>query len=139
MGSLAASEIVGMPAVELAEAIRGRASDPMQVTAAHLERIRAVDPVVRAFVEVFEEESLAEAGALGQRADLAELPLAGVPVAIEGGDQDQAALRSALAGVFAEHDVVLTRSRRPLRRLGRPGTVGGLRASSSPWTGSGRS
>ena len=139
MGSLAASEIVGMPAVELAEAIRGRALDPMQVTAAHLERIRAVDPVVRAFVEVFEEESLAEAGALGQRADLAELPLAGVPVAIKGARSTRPPFAAPWQGSSPSTTSCSPRSLRPLRRLGRPGTVGGLRASSSPWTGSGRS
>lgn len=83
MGSLAGSEIVGMSAVALAEAIRGRALDPVQVTAAHLGRIRAVDPLVRAFVDVFEQEALTEAAALGQRDDLADLPLAGVPVAVK--------------------------------------------------------
>ena len=36
MGSLAESEIVGMSAVDMAEAVRGRALDPVQVTAAHL-------------------------------------------------------------------------------------------------------
>lgn len=44
MGSLADAEIVGIPAVELAEAIRGRVLYPVQVTATHLERIRAPMP-----------------------------------------------------------------------------------------------
>jgi hypothetical protein len=44
MGSPAESGSVGMSAVELADGIRGRGLDPVQVTAAHLERIRAVDP-----------------------------------------------------------------------------------------------
>ena len=83
MGSPAESGSVGMSAVELADAIRGRVLDPVQVTAAHLERIRAVDPVVRAFVEVFEQEALAEAAAVARRDDLEALPLAGVPVAIK--------------------------------------------------------
>lgn len=83
MGSLAGSEIVGMSAVELAEAIRAQVVDPVQVVAAHVERIRAFDPVVRAFVEVFEQEALAEAAALVQRGDLDALPLAGVPVAVK--------------------------------------------------------
>ena len=83
MGSLAGSEIVGLSAVELAEAVRGRVLDPVRVTEAHVKRIRAVDPVVRAFVEVFEQEALAEAAELGRRGDLADLALAGVPVAVK--------------------------------------------------------
>lgn len=83
MGPFAESEIVGMAAVELAEAVRGRVLDPVQVTAAHVERIRAVDPMVRAFVAVFEQDALAEAAALARRGDLADLPLAGVPVAVK--------------------------------------------------------
>jgi hypothetical protein len=47
MGSLADAEIVGVSAVEWAEAIRGRVLNrlnPRQVTATHLERIRAPMP-----------------------------------------------------------------------------------------------
>jgi hypothetical protein len=46
MGSLADAEIVGVSAVEWAEAIRGRVLSPVQVAVTHLERIRAPMPQV---------------------------------------------------------------------------------------------
>jgi amidase len=70
-------------AVELAEAVRAGRLDPVQVTKEALDRIAAADGVVGAFRRVRAEEALAEAHAVRDRPDLADLPLAGVPVAVK--------------------------------------------------------
>ena len=70
-------------AVELAKAVRAGELDPVQVTKEALARIAAVDGVVGAFRRVRGDEALAEALALKERSDLAELPLAGVPIAVK--------------------------------------------------------
>jgi amidase len=70
-------------AVELAKAVRAGELDPVQVTKEALARIAAADGVVGAFRRVRGDEALAEALALKERSDLAELPLAGVPIAVK--------------------------------------------------------
>jgi amidase len=70
-------------AVQIARSVRGGELDPVAVTEQALSRIRAADGLVGAFRRVRVEESLAEAAALRDRADLAALPLAGVPVAVK--------------------------------------------------------
>ena len=70
-------------AVELAKAVRAGELDPVQVTKDALARIAAADGVVGAFRRVRGDEALAEALALKERSDLAELPLAGVPIAVK--------------------------------------------------------
>ncbi|GAA2146187.1 amidase [Kitasatospora kazusensis] len=74
---------VGRRAVEIAEAVRSGKVTPRQVVAEHLARIKDVDARVGAFRKVLAERALGEADALAERADLAVLPLAGVPVAIK--------------------------------------------------------
>lgn len=73
----------GRTAVEIAAAVRERRATPREVVAAHLERIGRFDGRIGAFRAVRAEAALAEADALADRADLAELPLAGVPVAVK--------------------------------------------------------
>ena len=75
--------VLGDTAVGIAAAVRSRELSPTAVVEAHLERIRALDGRVRAFQVVRADEVLAEARALEERPDLAELPLAGVPVAVK--------------------------------------------------------
>ena len=70
-------------AVELAKAVRMGELDPVRVTTEALARIAAADGVVGAFRRVRADEALAEAQALKDRSDLADLPLAGVPVAVK--------------------------------------------------------
>ncbi|MFC3450985.1 amidase [Amycolatopsis speibonae] len=70
-------------AVEIAAAVRAKELDPVEVTREALDRIAAADGVVGAFRRVRVEEALAEAAAVAERADLADLPLAGVPVAVK--------------------------------------------------------
>ncbi|CCK25841.1 amidase [Streptomyces davaonensis JCM 4913] len=74
---------VGRTAVEIAAAVREKRVTPREVVAEHLERIARLDGRVGAFRKVRGKAALAEAEALGERGDLAELPLAGVPVAVK--------------------------------------------------------
>jgi amidase len=75
--------LTGMRAVDIARAVRERRVTPEEVIRAHLDRIAAADPLIRAFQEVRADEALADAEALGRRDDLGSLPLAGVPVAVK--------------------------------------------------------
>ncbi|AZQ32859.1 amidase [Streptomyces cyaneochromogenes] len=74
---------VGRTAAEIAAAVREKQATPREVVAEHLARIERLDGRVGAFRLVRAEAALAEADEVGSRADLAELPLAGVPVAIK--------------------------------------------------------
>ncbi|GHF45712.1 amidase [Amycolatopsis bartoniae] len=70
-------------ATELAAAVRAGELDPVALTERVLAGIEAADRVVGAFRRVRAEEAVAEARAVAQRPDLAQLPLAGVPVAVK--------------------------------------------------------
>ncbi|MGI6872725.1 amidase family protein [Amycolatopsis sp. 3B14] len=67
----------------LAEAVRAGTVDPVRETERVIAGIEAADRVVGAFRRVRADEAVAEAAALRSRADLGELPLAGVPVAVK--------------------------------------------------------
>ncbi|MET9065532.1 amidase [Streptosporangium sandarakinum] len=74
---------VGKSAGEIAEAVRrGKAGAP-EVVEEHLRLIAERDGRVGAFRKVRAERAMAEARAVQERPDLAELPLAGVPVAVK--------------------------------------------------------
>ncbi|WP_369231109.1 amidase [Streptomyces sp. R21] len=73
----------GRTAAEIAAAVREKKVTPREVVAEHLARIELLDKRVGAFRVVRTEAALAEADEVAARADLAELPLAGVPVAIK--------------------------------------------------------
>src|SRR5437763_2828621 len=87
--------IMVLTAGEIAAAVRAGEVDPVQVTQAALDRIAAADGVVGAFRHVRKTEALAEAAEVAKRSDLAELPLAGVPVAVKDVTE--------VAGEFASH------------------------------------
>lgn len=74
---------VGRTAAEIAAAVREKRATPREVVAEHLARIERLDGRVGAFRVVRAEAALAEADEVASRGDLAELPLAGVPVAIK--------------------------------------------------------
>ncbi|WP_035803153.1 amidase [Kitasatospora mediocidica] len=74
---------VGRSAVEIAAAVRAGEVTAREVVAEHLTRIADVDGRVGAFRTVWPARALAEAEALDRRSDLADLPLAGVPVAVK--------------------------------------------------------
>ncbi|MGW0846676.1 amidase [Streptomyces sp. NPDC002787] len=73
----------GRTATEIAAAVREKRVTPREVVAEHLARIEALDGRVGAFRTVRAEAALAEADEVADRADLTELPLAGVPVAVK--------------------------------------------------------
>lgn len=77
------SELTALSATEIARRVRRREIGPEQVLQAHLDRIQALDPEIGAFQRVRADQALIEAKELNARKDLAELPLAGVPVAIK--------------------------------------------------------
>ncbi|MGC0328257.1 amidase [Streptomyces sp. SAI-170] len=74
---------VGRTAVEIAAAVREKRVTPREVVAEHLARIERLDGRIGAFRVVRAGAALVEADEVGARADLAELPLAGVPVAVK--------------------------------------------------------
>ncbi|MFF8860850.1 amidase [Streptomyces sp. NPDC015139] len=73
----------GRSAAEIAAAVRGKQVTPREVMAEHLARIERLDGRIEAFRTVRAQAALAEADEVGSRADLSELPLAGVPVAVK--------------------------------------------------------
>ncbi|MFI6938143.1 amidase [Streptomyces sp. NPDC050418] len=77
------SSWAGRTAAEISEAVRAGKASPRDVVTEHLARIDLLDTRVGAFRRVRAREALAEAEALADRADLAVLPLAGVPVAVK--------------------------------------------------------
>lgn len=77
------SQITSASAMEMAELVRGGQISPVEVLRAHLDRIEMLDGDLHAFQVVLADQAQAEAEAMARRADLAELPLAGVPVAVK--------------------------------------------------------
>jgi amidase len=70
-------------AVDIAAAVRARSVSAAEITRRYLKRIEKLEPALHAFQVVRADKALAEAEQLDQRPDLADLPLAGVPVAIK--------------------------------------------------------
>ena len=79
----ASHDLCALTAREMASRVRSRLISPADLLRAHLERIATLDPAIGAFQVVRADQAMAEAAALAERDDLAELPLAGVPVAIK--------------------------------------------------------
>ncbi|MGW0610653.1 amidase [Streptomyces sp. NPDC002788] len=73
----------GRTAAEISAAVREKRVTPREVVAEHLARIERLDGRVGAFRTVRAEAAPAEADEVAARADLPELPLAGVPVAVK--------------------------------------------------------
>ncbi|MER6070292.1 amidase [Streptomyces sp. NPDC001852] len=73
----------GRSAAEIAAAVREKRVTPREVAAEHLARIERLDGRIGAFRKVRAGAALAEADEVASRADLSELPLAGVPVAVK--------------------------------------------------------
>ncbi|MFD8500462.1 amidase family protein [Amycolatopsis sp. NPDC059657] len=108
---------MALTAVELAQAVRAKEIDPVGVTKETLARIAAADGLVGAFRKVRAEEALAEAALLAQRDDLADLPLAGVPVAVKdvseiGGEYVEWGSAAGGREPAAADDVIVRRLRR---------------------------
>jgi amidase len=112
---------VGETAVGIAAAVRTREVSPTEVVEAHLGRIAALDDRVHAFHLVRADEVRAEALALAERPDLAELPLAGVPVAVKD-NVDLAGVPTRL-GSAATRAEAAAADGEPVRRLREAGAL----------------
>ena len=104
---------VGISAADLAALVRSGQTSPVEVVSAHLRRIEELDSTLGAFQVVMAAEALEEARRLQKRQDLAELPLAGVPVAVKD-NVDVAGVPSRQGSAAtpsgpAEHDDELVR------------------------------
>src|SRR3712207_972409 len=119
--------MVGATAKQIARAVRRGDANATQVVADHLEQIAISDPELNAFRVVRDVEAIREAEKVDDQEDLANLPLAGVPVAVKENTavaglptwHGSAAARTAVAG---EDDEVVRRL-----RGGGGGGVGGDR------------
>ena len=103
---------VGTTAKQIARAVRRGDATATQIVADHLEQISITDPLLDAFRVVRGGEAITEAEKVDDQEDLANLPLAGVPVAVKENTavaglptwSGSAAVRSAVAE--QDHEVV---------------------------------
>jgi amidase len=111
----------GRTAAETAAAVREKRVTPREVVAEHLARIERLDGRVGAFRAVRAEAALAEADEVAARGDVAELPLAGVPVAVK----DNLAVRgeSRRVGSAATPETPAARDHVTVARLRAAGAV----------------
>ncbi len=103
---------VGATARDIARAVRRGDATATQVVADHLDYIQAQDATLNAFRVVRAAAAITEAEAVDEQEDLANLPLAGVPVAVKENTSvaglptwyGSAAARAGVAD--ADHEVV---------------------------------
>jgi amidase len=103
---------VGATAKQIARAVRRGDATATQVVADHLEQIAISEPELNAFRVVRGGEAIAEAEKVDDQEDLANLPLAGVPVAVKENTtvaglptwNGSAAARTAVADT--DHEIV---------------------------------
>ena len=76
-------QLVGQPATTLASAVRKGEVSAVDVVRAHLDHLAQVEHRLGAFVSVRRRAALEDAEAVEARQDRAQLPLAGVPIAIK--------------------------------------------------------
>src|SRR5258706_15821506 len=74
-----------LTATEIAAKIRSKEMKAEAITTAYLDRIRTLDPKIKAFNEVFTDRAIAQAKDIDKRMDKGKSvgPLAGVPIAIK--------------------------------------------------------
>jgi len=113
--------VTSATATEIAAVVRAGTVRPVDVLSAQLERIAAIDSQVGAFQLLRADDALREAEALESRADLGELPLAGVPVAIK----DVLAVRGTptRVGSVATSDAAADHDHEIVRRLRGAGAI----------------
>ncbi|MFD1544646.1 amidase [Nonomuraea guangzhouensis] len=110
----------GRSAIEIAAAVRQGEVTAAAVVEEHLHAIAERDPGVGAFRRV-RERAVDEARALQQRRDLAELPLAGVPVAVK--DNLEVAGEATRGGSAATADTPAPKDHETVGRLRAAGAV----------------
>lgn len=81
---MSAGELTGLTIAEAADLLRRREVSSRELTLAHLERIQAIDPKVRAYVTVTSDLALAQAEEADRRIAAGDVtPLTGVPAGIK--------------------------------------------------------
>jgi amidase len=113
--------LVGETASHIAGRVRSGDADPMEIIQAHIENARTCDLAIRAFRSLRPERAIEEAAALAARSDLADLPLAGVPVAIK--DNVCVAGESMRNGSPATPDTPCVNDHEIVRRLRAAGAI----------------
>jgi amidase len=109
MSTVAGADLLFRPVHELAALVRSGELSARELVQASLDRIAELNPSINAFVDVFAEDALAEAGAI-QAGD--PRPFAGVPIAIKNNRAvagKRLTFASELAGDFLapyDHNVV---------------------------------
>lgn len=112
----AVDTLAGRPATELAEGVRSGALRAVDVARAHLDRIAEVEHRLGAYVTVLQREAMDAAEQVDADPRRAELPLAGVPVAIKdvtavAGQPTRHGSRATSATPAAHDDEVVARWR----------------------------
>ncbi|SDY73028.1 amidase [Micromonospora pattaloongensis] len=103
---------VGATAKQMARAVRRGDTSATRVVADHLDHVAVADPALSAFRAVRAGEAIVEAEKVDEQEDLANLPLAGVPVAVKENIavaglptwNGSAAARTPVAG--SDHEIV---------------------------------
>lgn len=108
-------------AAQIADAVRKREVSAVEAMRACLERIASLDSRFVAFQLVRAEKALAEAATIDGRSDLADLPLAGVPVSVK--DNFNVAGEPTRIGSKATSDAPATKDDIAVRRLKDAGAV----------------
>jgi amidase len=121
MTGTATEPLVGRTAIDLAAAVREGRASPLDVVEAHLKWIDSLEPSIHAFQVVRPDGVREEARALSARADLGELPLAGVPVAIK--DNLEMAGYATRNGTLASSEEPAATDDELVRRLRQAGAV----------------
>src|SRR3954469_13624580 len=112
---------VGATAREIARAVRRGDTSATAVVADHLDSIRAYDRIIGAFREVRGSAAIAEAEIVDDQPDLANLALAGVPVAVK--ENLPVAGLATWNGSSAARGPVAERDHEVVRRLRGAGAV----------------
>src|SRR4051794_4071347 len=113
--------VVGLPATEIAARVRAGELTAVDVVRAHLRHLVEGDPRLGAFRVVRTRAALAEAAAVDASPRRAQLPLAGVPVAIK--DNIAVAGEVATDGSAAHHPAPATADHPVVARLREAGAV----------------
>ncbi len=111
------------PAHELAHLLRSRQLSPVELMEACLERIRQLDPLLRAFITLRADEAMAEARQMAERIARGEDagPLAGLPLAVK--DLEDVAGLPTTYGSLPFRDNVARRDSVQVARLKAAGAI----------------
>ena len=116
-------DLAGLSLTEASRRIRTGTVSPTQLTEACLERIRAYNPKINAWITVMREQALTQAKVLGeeQRAGRIRGPLHGIPIGVKD-NIDMAGVRTTAASAVFE-DRVPVEDSEVVRRLKAAGAI----------------